>query len=66
MENRLKALRTLKNISVKEIAEVLGITRDSYYLKERKKNKFTLDEAKKIADMMQMSIEEVFYNTSNI
>lgn len=66
MGSRLRALRTLKNVPAKKIAETLNITIDSYYLKERGKNRFTLDEAKKIADMLKMSIEEVFYSTSNI
>lgn len=66
MGNRLRALRTLKKISAKQLAENLSITIDSYYLKERGKNRFTLDEAKKISDILEMSIEEVFYGTSNI
>nr|DAN05301.1 MAG TPA: helix-turn-helix domain protein [Caudoviricetes sp.] len=66
MGSRLRALRTLKNVPAKKIAETLNITIDSYYLKERGKNRFTLDEAKKISDILKMSIEEVFYSTSNI
>lgn len=66
MGSRLRALRTLKNVPAKKIAETLNITIDSYYLKERGKNRFALDEAKKIADILEMSIEEVFYSTSNI
>ena len=66
MGNKLKALRSLHNVSAKEIAESLSITAQSYYFKEKGKTQFTLDEAKKIADIFNSTIDEVFYNTSKI
>lgn len=58
----LKNIRKENNISAKEMSEILGLTTTSaYYKKENESVKFTLDEAKKIADYFKKSIEDIFF-----
>lgn len=55
-------MRINKNISVDEIASVLNLeTKAAYYKKEAGTVKFTLIEAKKVADYFGMTIEEIFF-----
>lgn len=62
MYETLRALRIEKNIPVEKIREVLGLkTLAAYYKKENGSVKFTLSDAKKIADLFGMPIEEIFF-----
>lgn len=60
--NRLKELRTSKNIKQVEIAEATGISQQAYSYFEKGDSKPSLKTAKKIADFYKMSIEEIFFN----
>lgn len=63
MYTKLKTIRRDRNISVKSLKEILGlVTNAAYYKKENGTVKFTLEEAKKIADYIGLSIEEIFFN----
>ncbi len=62
MFEHLRALRLRKGIPVEKLAEVLGLeTLAAYYKKETGSVKFTLADAKKIADFFGMPIEEIFF-----
>lgn len=62
MFEKLREMRINKNISVDEIASVLNLeTKAAYYKKEAGTVKFTLIEAKKVADYFGMTIEEIFF-----
>ena len=64
MYNNLKSIRKSKNISVQNLKKVLGLaTNAAYYKKQNGKVKFTLEEAKKIADYIGLTIEEIFFNS---
>ena len=63
----LKSKRILFNLTQEEIAKEVGINIKSYNLKENGKREFTLDEAKKISNLLELNLNEVndiFFNSS--
>lgn len=62
MFKKLRKIRQDKNVKTKEIIEKLGLkTEGAYYKKEAGSVPFTLKEGKIIADIFNMSIEEIFF-----
>lgn len=57
----LKVLRCRNKLSQGDIAKKLDITTASYNKKENGKQAFSLLEAKKIAAIFNLSIEEIFF-----
>ena len=55
----LKSKRILFNLTQEEIAKEVGINIKSYNLKENGKREFTLDEAKKISNLLKLNLNEV-------
>lgn len=62
MYEKLRTSRIEKNLKGEEIAKMLGLTKSTYSKKENGLIKFSLDEGKKIADYLNMSIEEIFFD----
>lgn len=62
MNKNLKSFRVKYGYTQKQIAEQLNITATTYNFKENRKNQFSLEEAKKIADLFNSTIEEIFFN----
>ncbi|MTI95222.1 MAG: helix-turn-helix domain-containing protein [Firmicutes bacterium] len=61
MYPKLKELRRKNRITVQEMAELLGLqTRGAYYKKESGVHKFSIEEARLIANKLNMPIEEIF------
>ena len=63
----LKSKRVLFDLTQEEIAKELGINIKSYNLKENGKREFTLDEAKKISNLLELNLNEVndiFFDSS--
>lgn len=60
--SKLKYIRQQNNIKQKQMAKLLGISPSNYLKKESGIVKFSLIEAKKIADYFNMPIEEIFFN----
>lgn len=58
---RLKELREENNLLQKEMAEMLNISLSFYSSIERGKRNPTLDLAKKIADLFDLKIEDIFF-----
>jgi putative transcriptional regulator len=62
MHIKLRKLRNSTGIPVRELRDVLRLKTDAaYYKKENGKIKFSLEEAKAIADKFNMTIDEVFF-----
>ena len=63
----LKSKRILFDLTQEEIAKEVGINIKSYNLKENGKREFTLDEAKKISNLLKLNLNEVndiFFNSA--
>ena len=52
----LKAKRILNGL---EVAKKIGINTKSYNMKENGKNKFSLEEAAKVSEVLKLSLNEV-------
>lgn len=63
MNSTVKKLRLKNNFSCKQMAELIGVSKASYSKKENGLVKFSLKEAKIIADTFNESIEKVFFNS---
>ncbi len=62
MFEKLRKIRQEKNIKVKEIAEKIGLkTEGAYYKKENGTVPFTLEEGRIISNLLEMPIEEIFF-----
>lgn len=59
--NRLRLMREQRNIKQEKIAGILGISLGNYNKKESGKIRFSLNEAKLIADFFDTTIEEIFF-----
>ena len=56
---KLKSKRVLKGLNQDVIAKSLGITLKTYSFKENGKAEFTREEIYKIADILELNIQEV-------
>lgn len=61
MNELLKELRRSKGLTGDQMAEIIGLTKASYSKKETGSIKFSLREAKVIADYFGMQIEGIFF-----
>lgn len=57
----LKSLRVKHGLSQEETAKLLGITTATYNRKENGSRKFSVDEAGKLADIFNATVEEIFF-----
>lgn len=60
MNAQLYVKRREYKLKQKEVAEMLGIHKQSYYLKENGKREFTISEAKKLAKIFDCTLDELF------
>ncbi|NLU49252.1 MAG: helix-turn-helix transcriptional regulator [Syntrophomonadaceae bacterium] len=59
---RLRSIRKSKGISAREMADLLGlVTEAAYYKKETGVIRFSIEEARLIAQKLRMSIDEIFF-----
>lgn len=62
MYEKLRRIRNKLNISAREMADLLNLkTENAYYKKENGNIKFSLEEAKLVANRIGRPIEEIFY-----
>ena len=62
MFEKLRKIRQEKGIKAKKISQKLGLkTEGAYYKKETGSVPFTLEEGKIISNMLDMPIEEIFF-----
>ncbi|MHC1710516.1 MAG: helix-turn-helix transcriptional regulator [Methanomassiliicoccales archaeon] len=60
MKNRLRVYRTMTNLTQDELAEKLGITRQTVLAIEKERYDPSLELAFKMAKFFRVSIEELF------
>ena len=63
---KVKGFRNMLNLSQKEVADMLGLSKQSFSLKERGKVKFTIDEMKTLKNLFSsinphITIEDIFF-----
>lgn len=62
MNRKLRAYRQFKDLSQSEVADLLGISLHAYHNKESGKSDFSLREAKILADLFNVTIDDIFFN----
>ncbi len=60
MQNKVRVLRAMKNITQEELANALGVTRQTIIAIENEKYNPSLELAFKIAKYFETSIEDTF------
>ena len=61
MFEKLRQMRKARKITGEEMAKKLGIQKAGYSKKERGSVAFTLQDAKKVSDVLGMSIDDIFF-----
>ena len=66
---KVKGYRNMLNLSQKEVGDMLGLSKQSFSLKERGKVKFTIDEMKTLKNLFSsinphITIEDIFFWTN--
>lgn len=61
LKNKLKALRAVNGLDQQYMANYLNVGRTTYHNKETGKNDFTITEAKQIAELFNLSIDDIFF-----
>lgn len=63
MHEKLRYIRNNRGISAKDMADLLGLkTEAAYYKKEGGLIKFSLLEARKISEKLDLLIEDIFFD----
>lgn len=60
MKNRIRELRKSKNLRQEDLAEILGVTRQTIIAIENNKYDPTLELAMKISKYFEVSVNEIF------
>ncbi|HHW90712.1 MAG TPA: helix-turn-helix transcriptional regulator [Clostridiales bacterium] len=60
MNHKLKGTRVEKGLTQEDMAEKIGISTYSYLMKENGKRDFTLTEMKKICEILDKELSEIF------
>ncbi|MBQ1322130.1 MAG: helix-turn-helix transcriptional regulator [Solobacterium sp.] len=60
MKNNIKELRKSKSLRQEDLAEILGVTRQTIIAIENNKYDPTLELAMKISEYFEMSVNEIF------
>lgn len=60
VNHKLKGARVEKGLTQEDMAERIGISTYSYLMKENGKRDFTLTEMKKICDILDKELSEIF------
>lgn len=65
MQEKLIIIRKKKGITQQELAKLIGISVNQYSLKEKGKYTFDCDEMFKIAEYLDMNIDDIFLPTTH-
>lgn len=60
MNEKLKTIRNEQNMYQREVAELLGITKQAYHLKETGKSLFNQLEMKQLARVFNCTLNDLF------
>ncbi|MGL4819503.1 MAG: helix-turn-helix transcriptional regulator [Bacilli bacterium] len=62
MYKTLFVSRKEKNLTQQQLAEKIGTSKQTYHLKEKGKSDFTVKEAKMLANIFGVTLDELFSN----
>ena len=62
LTKKLRTCRSIKGMTQADVAEYLEISLNSYNNKEKCNREFTLNEANKLAILLDCKIEEIFFD----
>lgn len=60
--NVLKSLRVRQGLKQQDVANYLGIKKNTYASKENGQRKFNVEEAIKLSKLLKCNIEDIFLN----
>lgn len=60
MHKVLLGERKAKNMTQEEVAKLLGISKSSYARRERGNAQFDLDEAKRLSEILDIKVQDLF------
>ena len=60
MKNRIRELRVVKNMTQEDLAEIIGVSRQTINAIEKEKFDPSLPTAFKLSKLFELSIEEIF------
>ena len=60
MKNRIRELRVVKNMTQEDLAEIIGVSRQTINAIEKEKFAPSLPTAFKLSKLFELSIEEIF------
>ncbi|WP_144605828.1 helix-turn-helix transcriptional regulator [Algoriphagus algorifonticola] len=61
MKNRIRELRVIKNMTQEDLAEIIGVSRQTINAIEKEKFDPSLPTAFKLSKLFELSIEEIFH-----
>lgn len=61
----LKQARLIKGLTQKEVAEKLGVNRDTYRRLEKYPDETTIKQAKLLSEILDMSYDFIFFNDNS-
>lgn len=61
----LKQARLIKGLTQKEVAEKLGVNRDTYRRLEKYPDETTIKQAKQLSEILDMSYDFIFFNDNS-
>ncbi|SFN67461.1 putative transcriptional regulator [Algoriphagus ornithinivorans] len=61
MKNRIRELRVVKNMTQEDLAEIIGVSRQTINAIEKEKFDPSLPTAFKLSKLFELSIEEIFH-----
>ena len=56
--------RRLANISIREMAKLLGVSQNTYYNKEKGLSRFYYDEAVKLSSIVNIPMDDIFFTST--
>lgn len=61
MKNRIRELRVIKNMTQEDLAEIIGVSRQTINAIEKEKFDPSLPTAFKLSKLFELSIEDIFH-----
>lgn len=61
MKNKIRELRTLKKLTQEELADIIGVSRQTINAIEKEKFDPSLPTAFKMAELFNLKIEDIFF-----